>query len=487
MENVLAVDLGASGGRLIVGSFDGAGITLTEIHRFANGPVKIRGVLYWDILSLMKEIYEGIKKAAPYSVKSIGVDTWGVDFGLIAPDGSLLENPIHYRDSRTDGMLEKAFERKSKERFYQLTGIQFMSLNTVFQLLSLRLQREDMLQRADTLLFMPDLINYFLTGKQYAEYTIASTSQLLNVRSRMWSAELIDDLKLPKNIYPEIISSGKIIGELDKEIAGDLEIAPMKVIAVCGHDTQSAMVAVPNRDKDYLFISCGTWSLIGTELDAPILDDNAVRCNMTNEGGYGNKISFLKNVTGLWLLQQCRNYWNSQGHTLDYGELTVLAEQTPSQNIFLDTDDVLFAQPGNMPRQIDEYCRRTGQNKPEGIGGYVNCILESLALKYLLAIEDIRTCTGKHYPAVHLVGGGTKNKVLCQYTANACQLPVVAGPVEATALGNVTVQLIANGAIADLDSAKEILRRQKDVHDYAPQDAEVWKEKYKQFQKIIKH
>ncbi len=485
MENVLAVDLGASGGRLIVGSYDGSQISLNEIHRFANGPVKIKGVLYWDILKLMQEIFEGIKKAAPYHVKSIGVDTWGVDFGLIAPDGSLIENPIHYRDGRTEGMMEQAFARKNKERFYQLTGIQFMSLNTVFQLLSLQLQREDTLSRADTLLFMPDLINYFLSGKQYAEYSIASTSQLLNVRNGRWSSELIESLKLPPNIYPEIISSGTVIGDLDKEIVKDLEIDDMKVVAVCGHDTQSAMVAVPSREKDFLFISCGTWSLIGTELDTPILDANAVRFNMTNEGGYGNKISFLKNVTGLWVLQQCRNYWNTQGYEVDYADLTILASQTENKNIYIDTDDALFVQPGNMPKQIDAYCEKTGQDKPQSMGEYVNCILESLALKYRQAIDHIRICTGKTYPCLHLVGGGTKNRVLCQYTANACQLPVVAGPVEATALGNVAVQLIANGSIQDLEAAREVLRKQKDVYDYAPADAEVWQNKYQEFLKII--
>ncbi len=485
MQNVLAVDLGASGGRLIVGQYDGNNITLHEVHRFSNGPVKIAGTLYWDILKLMQEIYTGIQKAAPYHIKSIGVDTWGVDFGFIAPDGSLLENPVHYRDNRTQGMQEEAFASISKERFYQLTGIQFMDLNTVFQLLSLQKNREHVLQNADTLLFMPDLINYFLTGKQFAEYSIASTSQMLNVRERLWSDELIHALHLPKHIYPEIIPSGKNLGKIHQEIADDLEVEAMDVVAVCGHETQWAMVAVPSKEKDFLFISCGTWSLIGTELDAPILDANAVACNMTNEGGYGNKISFLKNVTGLWVLQQCRNYWNSQGVEADYGELTTMARSTKSENIFIDTDDALFSQPGNMPKQIDLYCEKTGQAKPSSMGAYVNCILESLALKYRQAIEDIKLCTGKEYKAVNLVGGGTKNDVLCQYTANACALPVVAGPVEATALGNVAVQLIACGAIKNLAEARGIMCTQKDIQHYAPQNIDIWEEKYNTFKNIL--
>lgn len=486
MHSVLAVDLGASGGRLMLGLYDGENISLKEIHRFPNGAVKIRGRLYWNILALMQEIYIGLQKAAAYRPKSLAIDTWGVDFGLLAPDGSLLENPIQYRDARTQGMLEEAFERIDKDSFYERTGIQFMEINTAFQLLSLRLQRPKLLDSAKKLLFMPDLINFFLTGKQFAEYSIASTSQLLDVHTRNWSKEVLNALDLPKEILPEIIAPGTIIGTLDAEIQQDLEIPPMDVVAVCGHDTQSAMVAVPAQEKDFLFISCGTWSLIGTELDNPIVTKESQIRNMTNEGSYGKKISFLTNMTGLWVLQQCRNWWNSQGQDLDYGELTQLAMQAESRNIFIDTDDALFAKPGNMPKQIDAYCARTGQEKPSSIGEYALCILESLALKYKQAVKNIEACTGIQYPRLHLLGGGTKNALLCQCTANACGLPVVAGPVESTALGNVTVQLIANGAISNLQEAREILRKQKDVVDYSPQAPEIWEEKHQKFLAISK-
>lgn len=486
MHSVLAVDLGASGGRLMLGMFDGENISLKEIHRFANGAVKIRGRLYWNILELMQEIYIGLQKAAAYQPKSLAVDTWGVDFGLLDPDGNLLENPVQYRDKRTQGMLEEAFKRLEKDSFYERTGIQFMEINTAFQLLSLRLHRPTFLKKAEKLLFMPDLINYFLTGKQYAEYSIASTSQLLDVHTKEWSDTVLAALDLPKEILPEIIAPGTVIGTLDAEIQKDLEIPPMDVVAVCGHDTQSAMMAVPAQEKDFLFISCGTWSLIGTELDTPIVNKEAQIRNMTNEGGYGKKISFLTNMTGLWVLQQCRNWWNSQGQDLDYSELTQLAMQAESRNIFIDTDDILFSQPGNMPKQIDAYCTRTGQEKPASIGEYALCILESLALKYKQAVENIKACTGVQYPRLHLLGGGTKNALLCQCTANACGLPVVAGPVEATALGNVAIQLIATGAIADLQAAREILRKQKDVLDYNPKDLKIWDEKYQKFLEILK-
>ncbi len=485
MGNVLAVDLGASGGRLIVGLYDGETIELKEVHRFNNGAIKVNGTLYWDILALTNEIYQGIKKAKEYNFKSISIDTWGVDFGLIGKDGSLLENPIHYRDKRTEGMIEKAFTLIDKEEFYAETGIQFMALNTVFQLLSLKEKRSHLLDESTMFLFTPDLLNYFLTGEKFAEYTIASTSQLLDVNSGNWSEIVISKLGLPREIFPKIIKTGSKIGQFTKEICEDLEIDAINVIAGASHDTQSAMVAVPALNDDFLFISCGTWSLVGTELDKPIVNDKAYKYNITNEGAYGNKISFLKNVTGLWVLQQCRNYWNENGNNLDYGDLTELAVETVSKNIFIDTDHELFSQPGNMPSAIDKYCELTNQEKPNSIGEYVNCILESLALKYKQAIDEIKDCTTKEYKCLHLVGGGTKNAILCQYTSNACNIPVVAGPVEATALGNVVVQLIANKEISDIKEARKIITNLKEVKHYTPVLVNEWIEKFKTFKKIL--
>ncbi len=480
-KNVLAIDLGASSGRAILANFDGKRIRLEELHRFLNEPVQLNQTLYWDVLRLMHDIKIGLQKAAKVTFQSVGIDTWGVDFGLLDEDGNLLENPVHYRDKRTEGMLELAFSRYDKERFYELSGNQFMEINTVFQLLSLTNSRQLLLPRAKTLLLMPDLLNYFLTGVKASEYTIASTTQMLHARDKVWSEEILHSLGLPKGILTKIIEPGTVLSPIRKEILEELMIKPASVVAVAGHDTQCAMAAIPAKEEDFLFLSCGTWSLFGTELKEPLISEKSKQYNMTNEGGYGGKISFLKNIIGLWLMQESQRQWAREGLKLTFSELEEEAQKAAPWKAFLDPDAPEFVAPGNIPERIRDYCKRTNQEVPKEIGEYVRLINESLALKYRYVMEQIEDCTQKSYDTIYLVGGGVKSRLLCQMTANACRKKVVAGPAEATVYGNAALQLIALGEISDLAKAREYIRNSEDMICYEPQEENRWKKAYQRF------
>ena len=484
-KKVLAFDFGASGGRAMCGTFDGEKITIEELHRFSNDPVILNGTMYWDVLRLFFEIKQGLIKAKKCGhIESIGIDTWGVDFGLIDSEGRLLENPVHYRDARTEGMLEESFHLIDKKRFYEITGNQFMEINTAFQLLYLLKNRKDLLERADKMLLMPDLFNYFLTGEKKAEYSIASTTQLLDAKEGKWSDEVISALGLPKEIFPEIVPTGTKIGQLSEEICGELGLDRIDVIAAAGHDTQAAMVAVPASEDDFIFLSCGTWSLLGTELEAPIINEKSEFYNITNEGGYGRKTSFLKNIIGLWCIQESRRQWLREGQEYGFGELEKMAAASEPLKCFIDPDAPEFTPAGNIPERIREYCRRTGQAVPETIGEVVRCINESLAMKYRQAVEEIKDCTGKDYQTIYIVGGGTQRALLCQFTANACGCRVSAGPVEATVLGNVALQLMATGEIGSLKEARKIVRRSQDIKIYEPCEKEKWDEAYERFCRV---
>lgn len=484
-KRVLAFDFGASSGRAMLGSFDGESIKLEEVHRFSNDPVVINKTMYWDILRLMHEIKQGLIKAKVYDFESIGIDTWGVDFGLLDQKGYLLENPVHYRDTRTQGMLEESFKKISKERFYKITGNQFMELNTVFQLLSLVKERPELLERVDKMLLMPDLMNYMLTGNKATEYSIASTTQLLNANNRNWSDEVLESLEIPKNILTDIIKTGSKVGMLSEEIANELEIPRVEVIAVAEHDTQSAMIAVPAKEEDFIFLSCGTWSLLGTELTEPIINEKSNTYNITNEGGYGDKISFLKNIIGLWLIQESRRQWIREGKEYSFEELEKEASATKPFKCFIDPDAPEFVAPGNIPKRIREFCHRTKQEIPETIGEIVRCIDESLALKYRIAFEEIKDCTNKDYENIYIIGGGNQSKLLCQMTANACKCNVISGSSEATVLGNVIIQFISRGIIKDIETAREIISKSNEIKHYKNQDEEIWNEAYKRFKEIL--
>ncbi len=488
MEEIkaLAVDLGASGGRVMLGTFDGNTITIKEIHRFSNDPVILCGTMYWDVLRLFYEIKQGITKAKAYGgAESIGVDTWGVDFGLLDADGKLLENPVHYRDNRTAGMLAKSFTMIPRERFYELTGNQFMEINTAFQLLALKEQRRSLLDRTECLLLMPDLFNYFLSGVKKSERSIVSTTQMSNPRENGWAKEVVEKLGIPQKILAEVVPTGTVIGRLREDIQEELGVEAMQIIAVAGHDTQSALTAVPTKEEEFIFVSSGTWSLLGTELAEPIVTKQSEELNITNETGTAGKTSFLKNIIGLWLIQESRRQWIREGREISYAELEQMAEGAEPFQSLIDPDAPEFVPAGNIPRRIREYCRKTGQYVPETEGEIVRCINESLALKYRYSLEEIKACTGKDYRVIHMVGGGTRSEQLCRFTANASGIPVIAGPVEATVYGNIAIQLMARGKIADLKEARKVIAASEKPVTYDPEKTQDWNQSYRFYKKQI--
>ncbi len=485
-KRVLAFDFGASSGRAIIGEYDGERITLQEVHRFSNDPVIIGDTMYWDTLRLFFEMKQGMVKAKHAGgFESIGIDTWGVDFGMIDKGGRLLENPIHYRDARTVGLIEESFKLIDREKFYGITGLQFMEFNTAFQLLSLVRERPEVFERTDKILLTPDLLGYFLTGEKHAEFSIASTTQLMDAYTGKWSKEVLDALGIPGRILPEIIPCGTKAGKVTDAIKEELGLeGDIDVIAVAGHDTQSAMVSVPTQEKDFIFMSCGTWSLFGTELDKPLINETSSRLDITNESGYGGRISFLKNIIGLWMIQESRRQWIREGREYSFGEMEKMAQEAEPRKCFVDTAAPEFNPAGNIPRRIREYCEKTGQYVPQSDGEIVRCINQSLAMKYRNTIDQIKACTGKEYPVIYMLGGGIQSHMLCQLTASACHHEVSAGPIEATVYGNIALQLMATGEIKDINEARRVIAASEPIAHYAPQDGEVWEEAYKTYLKV---
>lgn len=488
---MLAVDYGASSGRVMGGTYNGETLSIQEIHRFSNDPVmlgnKNGSTMYWDFLRLFHEMKYGILKSKQWGqAESISVDTWGVDYGLLNKDGCLLANPIHYRDQRTNGMLQKAFTRIERQKFYKITGNQFMEINTAFQLMADTEQRSELLEQAETMLLMPDLFQYYLSGVMASEYTIASTTQMLDASKKNWSAQIINGLGIPERILQPIVMPGTKLGTLRPELSRELDVGMADVIAVAGHDTQSAMAAVPAETEDFIFLSCGTWSLLGTEMDAPVINGQSYACNMTNEGGCGGKISFLKNIIGLWLIQESRRQWIREGREYSFGQLEAMAKNEMPFCSFVDPDAPEFVPAGNIPERIRTYCSRTGQRIPENAGAVVRCINESLAMKYKSALEEIQCCTGRTYRVIHLVGGGAQSALLCQMTANACGIPVIAGPVEATVYGNLAMQLMASGEVKNLKEIRSIIRNSEAIVRYEPENVEQWQEAYDKYSQFTK-
>ena len=486
----LAFDFGASSGRAMLATFDGEKIVLEEKHRFSNDPVNINGSLHWDILRLFFEIKQGILKcvnSGDKDIDCIGIDTWGVDYGLLDKNGKLLGNPYHYRDTRTDGMYEKAFEKVSKEDMYKKTGIAFNWFNTVFQLLSAKLSGDVTLENAETLLFVPDLLNYFLTGKKRMEYTIASTSQLIDPVTHELATDMLKKFDIPTDIFPEIIYPGETVGTITPELAEELGIGEIPVIAVASHDTGSAVASVPVVDtKDFIYISSGTWSLMGVELDKPNVSMEALEHNFTNEGGVDKTIRFLKNIMGLWLIQESRRQWDREGELLSFDELERQANEATPFASLVDPDYSAFQTPGNMPRRIREYCEKTGQKVPQTKGEIIRCIAESLAFKYRYTIEGMEAVNNTKYNTINIVGGGIKDKMICRFTANATKRVVETGPVEATSLGNVLVQGIAMGAIKDINEGRKVIKNSFDITRYEPIDSDLWDAAYDKWKNLIK-
>lgn len=485
-KRVLAFDFGASSGRAIIGCFDGDKITLEEVHRFSNDPVSVGGTVYWDVLRLFYEIKQGIIKAKiAGGFDSIGIDTWGVDFGLIDYEGKLMENPVHYRDARTVGLVDEAFKTMPKEKLYGITGIQFMELNTLFQLISLKKYRPWMLERADKMLFMPDLFGYMLTGKMCAEYSIASTSQLIDLDKKTWSKEILDAFGIKESVFAPLVQPGTVLGELSKEVCEECGVDPVPVISVCGHDTQSAITSVPCEDGDFAFLSSGTWSLFGTELDKPIVNETSMNINITNEGGFDGSTGFLKNIIGLWLIQESRRQWKREGKEYSYADLEKLALAAEPFKCFIDPDAPEFVPHGNIPERVREFCRKTGQYVPKTVGEIMRCIYESLAMKYRLTFEKLRECTERDYPVIHVIGGGTKDGLLCQMTANSCDRTVKAGPIEATVMGNVAVQLMSDGSVKNIGQARKIVADSSELKTFEPKDTDKWAGAYEDFLKVV--
>jgi rhamnulokinase len=487
-RKLLAIDLGAESGRGVLGSFDGQRIQLDVVHRFPNGPVRTLDSMHWDVLRLHAEILTAMRACAGKvsGIDGLGVDTWGVDFALLGRGGILLGNPRHYRDPHTEGAMEAAFQRVPQAEIYRRTGLQFMRINSLYQLLALQRDRSPLLDMAETILFMPDLFHYFLTGIKANEFTDASTSQLLDPHTRTWAHDLIGKFGLPANMFGTIVQPGTILGPLWTGVATDTGITPMPVIAPATHDTGSAVAAVPARGDSWAFISSGTWSLLGTELPQPLVTDATLAANFTNEGGVAGTTRLLKNIMGLWLVQECRRSWEKVGRNYAYDDLVRLAEAAPAFTSLVDPDDPAFLLPPNMPAAIAEFCRTTAQPAPTEPGAVIRCCLESLALKYRWVLEKLEGLIGKRLDAIHVVGGGSQNALLCQWTADATGRPVLAGPVEATALGNVLVQMLGLGLIGSLADGREVVRRSVEVTTYEPWAVDRWDQQYGRFANLVR-
>jgi rhamnulokinase len=432
-------------------------------------------------------VYRGLSKAAREAerIESVGIDSWGVDFALLDRDGALVSNPYHHRDPRTEGMVEQAFERVPREEIYETTGIQFIRINTLYQLLAL--EGSPLLEVAESLLLIPDLINYWLTGEKTCEFTNATTTQLYDLEAGGWAEDLLEKMSLPARVFPKIVPPATEIGALLPEVAEEAGLkAELPVVAVASHDTASAVVAVPAEVDDFAYISSGTWSLVGVETTEPVVTREAMEANFTNEGGFGGKTRFLKNVMGLWLLQECQRTWAQEDQDYSYEELTQLAEDAPASGPLVDPDHPAFLAPGDMPSRIRRFCEATDQWPPEEPGEVARCIFESLALKYWWVVEQASEITGQNVEAVHVVGGGSQNSLLCQLTADATRLPVLAGPVEATALGNVMVQAYSRGYVKSLEEIRSVVRRSTEIDRYEPRgDTNEWDELRERFSGIM--
>jgi rhamnulokinase len=472
---VLAIDLGAESGRVMAVHFNGRSLRLEELHRFPNSTVTVNGALHWNFLRLWRDIQAGIGKGKALHPASIGVDTWGVDFGLLDRQGNLIGNPVHYRDGRTQGMMEAAFAKAPRADIFAQTGIQFMPINSLYQLLSLVESGSPQLEIAHTFLTAPDLLNYWLTGVKVCEFSNATTTQLFNPTTGTWATDLMAKLGIPSHIFPDIVKSGTRLGGYDG----------IPVIAPACHDTGSAVAAVPTTSDDFAYISSGAWSLVGLEIDRPILTAEALAANVTNEGGVCGAYRLLKNVMGLWILQQCRATWAAAGDDYSYGQLVEMAANADPLTAVFNPNDPAFLPPGDHPQRIRDYCQKTTQSAPQTPGAVVYCALKSLALAYREVLEQVTAVAEQKASVLHIVGGGAQNELLNQMTANATGLPVVAGPVEATVMGNALAQLISLGEIGDLAQARQIVAERDELKRYEPEDTAVWDEAYGRYRDII--
>ena len=489
----LAVDLGASSGRVVAGLFDGAKLDLEEVYRFDNGGVPVAGRLQWDLLHQWQHVVHGLRAAGKHygsRVASVGVDTWGVDFGLLGRNDELLGNPYHYRDRRTAGILDKAFGIVPRDEIFAATGLQFMEFNTLYQLLAMKLGDSPLLDAAQSLLMIPDLFHWLLTGQKANEYTDASTTQFLNPQTGGWAMDLMQKFGLPTHILGEIAQPGTRLGGLQPAVADETGLAGVEVILPGTHDTASAVMAVPAASQpgqrpDWCYVSSGTWSLMGVETPRPVINERCYELNFTNEGGVGGTTRVLKNIAGLWLVQECRRIWKESGHEYGWDDLVRRAGETPPLVSLINPDDSVFVAPKDMPAAIRYFCARTGQTVPQSEGAVIRAALESLALRYRMVLGYLEELVGGRIETIHIVGGGSQNRLLNQMTADACNRRVVAGPVEATAIGNLMMQAVAQGAIGTIAQAREIIRTSFAAEEYLPKLPQAWDEAYEKFAKLV--
>lgn len=479
----LALDLGAESGRAVLGRFSGDRLETEELHRFPNEPVYYNAGLHWDVMRLWLEIQESIARVTRRGIEhldGIGVDTWGLDFALLGERGSLLDNPYHYRDSRADGMIAEVCAQVPAHAIYEETGIQFMQINSLYHLYAAARKTPELLKSAKTLLTIPDLFNYWMTGRAVCEYTNATTTQFYSLKSGTWAHALLDQLGIPTHFLGEIAQPGSRVGHLLPEIASRAGIEPCPVLAPACHDTGSAVAAI-SMSSASAFISSGTWSLLGTELSAPILTSQALEMNFTNEGGVCNTVRLLKNITGMWLLAGCRKDWEALGAAVSHSELISEASRAPRLQTLVDPDHPLFLHPASMLEALREFCRRTDQNAPETVGSFARCVLESLALKYRYVLDALERITGTKFEEIRVVGGGARNRLLNQFTADATNRRVVSGPVEATAVGNLGVQMLASGHVNSLSEVRRIIDRSFPTETFEPVDPAPWQDAYLRF------
>ncbi len=483
----LAFDLGAESGRAMGASFAGGKLMLEELHRFPTGPVRVLDNLHWDVLRFWSEINSGLARAASMygdSLASLGLDTWGVDYGLLAADDTLLGNPYHYRDERTNGMVEEAFAIVPRAEIYAQTGIQFLQLNTLYQLLAMVRAGSPLLDTARCLLTMPDLFNFWLSGVKTNEFTNATTTQCFDTRKQAWADGLLAALGIPRRLFQEITRPCSVLGMLRAPVAEEAGCRPLPVVAVGSHDTASAVAAVPAEGKYFIYISSGTWSLMGVENDAALVNAQTLAYDFTNEGGVNHTFRFLKNIMGMWPLQECRREWARAGQSYSYDDLTALArEAEPLRSLILPSDARFFA-PGQMVERIQGFCQETGQPVPQTPGGVARCALESLALEYRWVAEKLELLNGRKYPVIHIIGGGSRNRLLNQFTADATGCTVVAGPVEATAIGNVLAQMIALGHISSLAEGRALVRQSFEVSAFRPGSKDAWDAAYERYMRL---
>ncbi len=484
-KRILAFDFGASSGRAMLGVFDGKKIDVEEIHRFSNDTVIVNGRMHWDVLRLFFEIKTAINKAVKAGkVDAIGIDTWGVDFGLLDKNGELLANPVHYRDERTVGMPEEVMEKISKHDLYSRTGTQTLRINTLYQLYYLSTYRKELMAQVDKILFMPDLFAYFLTGEMRAEETIASTSNFLNPYTKEFDTELLTMLGINPSILPRMIQPGERYGMLSAALCEEFDCEPIPVIAVCTHDTASAVFSAPAKD-DFIYISCGTWSLFGTELKSPLINERSEAIDYTNEGGYNKTTRFLRNIMGLWLIQESRRQWNREGANVSYGDLEKEALAAEPFRCFIDCDAPEFETAGDLPSRVQKFCEVTGQYVPKNRGEIMRCIYQSLAMKYKLHYNTLSEVSDKSFGQINMLGGGIKDTLLCRMTADATGARVFAGPIEATVMGNIAVQMIALGELSGIEEARDVIAASIEPAIYEPQDAAAWETAFTEYKRYL--